>query len=374
MSPRRADAAITGAVLLGAVLPIVVTPPIVWWTLFAAVATALPLLWRRRAPIGTCVVVGAATTVLALDRQLPPLPYGALVCAYTIAASAPSPRRTATLVAGTAAVALSLVAAHEETPYYAYTGMEFATALALGNGTRARRARIEALDERARRLDEERFAAAARERTRIARDMHDVLTHSVGLMLVQADAGPGVVRSDPERAEAIFAAISRTGREAVGQLRQILGVLRVDEQITTRGAQPGIDAVADLVERVRRAGLDATFEQHGDPVPVPSDVGLAAYRIVQESITNTLKHARAHRLRVDLRWSQSAVRVTVSDDGRGADGGDTGSPGYGIIGMRERVAACGGRLRVGRNPDGNGFTVDATLPTGAERPQRGERA
>jgi signal transduction histidine kinase len=210
------------------------------------------------------------------------------------------------------------------------------------------------VDERARRLEEERAAAVAEERTRIARDMHDIVTHSVGLMVVQAEAGPLVLRSDPARAEAAFQAISDTGREAIGQLRQILGTLR---GTVAREPQPGLDATPDLLERARQAGLAVSVEESGDRRPVPAAVDIAAYRIIQECLTNTLRHAAARTVRLCLGWSERALTIEVADDGRGAT---ALREGHGIVGMRERVGACGGTLAI----DPRGFTVTATLPIG----------
>ncbi|RFU38509.1 sensor histidine kinase, partial [Actinomadura logoneensis] len=229
-------------------------------------------------------------------------------------------------------------------------------------GTRARRARAAELAERERRLAGERAAAVDRERARIARDMHDIVTHSVGLMVVQAEAGPVVLAASPERAEAVFDTIADTGRDALAQLRTVLGTLRSAGPDGPAGPAPGLDTLPDLVEGARRAGLDARLDLP-DPVPdVPPAVAVAAYRIVQEALTNTLRHAGATRVEVRLRASPETLRVEVRDDGRGASAPPPDS-GYGLVGMRERAAACGGTLRV--TADGPGFAVEALLPARA---------
>jgi signal transduction histidine kinase len=194
-------------------------------------------------------------------------------------------------------------------------------------------------------VEEERAAAAARERTRIARDMHDIITHSVGMMVVQAEAGPLVVHSDPGRATAAFEAIAETGRGAIAQLREVVAALR----------SPGVDVLRDLV-----AGMDqAVLEVVGRARPVSSEVDTTVYRVVQESLTNALRHAAASRVHVRLQWRERTLGVDVVDDGRGP----VGKPGgFGLLGMRERVAACGGTLRTGPGPGGAGFAVHATLP------------
>jgi signal transduction histidine kinase len=176
----------------------------------------------------------------------------------------------------------------------------------------------------------------------------------VGLIVVQAEAGPLVVRSDPAKAEATFEAISETGREAIGQLRLMLGALR---GTVGRGPQPGIETVPGLIERTCSAGLAATLTEHGTRRQVSPDVGIAAYRIIQESLTNTLRHAAAHTVNVRLGWTAAALTIEVADDGHGATGLTMGQ---GLVGIRERAEACGGAVAI----DPRGFTVTATLPTG----------
>jgi len=183
--------------------------------------------------------------------------------------------------------------------------------------------------------------------------MHDVLAHSVSLMVVQAEAGPVVVRSDPARAEAVFDAVAAAGRDAMGQLRRILGLLADGD---AGAAPPGIDAVADLVAGVPRASLVTS----GTARAVAADVGTAAFRIVQEALTNVVKHAGPASVVVTLDWAATELVVTVRDDGPGP-GANPGS-GHGLIGIGERAAACGGSARHGAGPGGRGFEVSAGLP------------
>jgi signal transduction histidine kinase len=242
----------------------------------------------------------------------------------------------------------------------------FGGAYALGTSARARQDRIALLEERTRRLAQTHAAVAARERERIARDMHDSLAHAMSLVVVQAEAGPVLVRADPARAERAFDSIAAAARDALTQLRRTLGVLRANnpDGTPTRAPQPGLDDVAQLAEQARRAGLRVTLERSGEPGSMPSEVGVAAYRIVQESLTNTLRHAGADRLWIRLRWASGGLDVDVCDDGRGPPASGTAIDGYGngLIGMRERVAALGGTLTVGAGPDGTGFRVSARLP------------
>jgi signal transduction histidine kinase len=346
------DATIAAGVCAATVLPLVGDR---WWVLVFAVLASVPVFWRRRAPLAVMAVVGSATTVLALAQGIPRLPYGALVGAYTLTMlSSPVLLRPA-IVITSAAVVLSFVIPQERISDFAFVGMAYVTAVALGMGARARHAQVVALEEQARTRGEE---AAARERVAIARDMHDILTHSVGIMVVQAEAGPLVMRTDPVRAEAAFDAIAETGRGAILQLRRALGTLRSEDGV----ARPGIDSLRDLIARTRQSGLKVRLQQDGRRSTVPPDVDIAVYRIVQESLTNTIKHAAAHEVLVRLHWAESALQVQVSDDGRGPRPGP--KEGHGMIGMRERVMACGGTLRTGPGPAGAGFAVFATLPIG----------
>jgi signal transduction histidine kinase len=356
----RVDAAIAVVVTAAMVVPTFVPHRQPWWVVLLATLASVPVLWRRTLLIPSALVAGCAMTVLALSHptlthQVPVLmPYGPLVCTYTFAELAPRIWRAVGGVVLTVGVVVSLVLPHESVDTFGYVITSYVAAYALGVGTRARRAQGEAVAERARRLEEERATAVAEERTRIARDMHDIVTHSVGLMVVQAEAGPLVVRSDPARAEAAFEAIADTGREAIGQLRQILGALRGTAE---REPQPGLTATPGLVERARRAGIEVRVEERGARLPVPAAVDIAAYRIIQECLTNTLRHAAARTVRLGLGWSERTLTIEVADDGGGAT---ALREGHGIVGMRERVGACGGTLVI----DPRGFTVTATLPIG----------
>ncbi len=361
--PGAVDLVLTAVITVASVGPTVLAGH-PWWVVLLAVVASAPVLWRRRAPVATFLVVGPALTLLACVHAMPALPYGTVICAYTIAAYSPPVRRRFAFLAGAFGILLSLVIPNESLDSYGYAAMSFLTAWALGTGVRARRAQIEMLQERARRLEEERVAALDRERLCIARDMHDIVTHSLGAMIVQAEAGPLFTRADPDRADATFASIADTGRVAVQQLRRSLGTLR-DAAAEPRH-QPGIEAIADLVDRTRRGGLAATLNEDGPRRAVSDEVAVTAYRVVQEALTNTGKHARATSVRVSLRWSDQTLTVRVSDDGcgpatpPGAHAADCA--GYGLLGMRERVTASGGRLRHG--PSAHGFDVAAELPLG----------
>jgi signal transduction histidine kinase len=348
-----ADGAVAAVVTAATVAPAL---PRGWTVALLALAASAPVLWRRRAPLLVGIVVGTAMTGLVLWEK-PFLPYGPLVAVYTIAEQADARTRTASIPLIGLGVYVSLALPHEDTEVYRSLAALFVAAYALGAGTRARRARAAELAERERRLAGERAAAVERERARIARDMHDIVTHSVGLMVVQAESGPVVLAASPERAEAVFDTIADTGRDALAQLRTVLGTLR---SAGPAGPAPGLDTLPDLVEGARGTGLQARLDLP-DPLPdVPPAVAVAAYRIVQEALTNTIRHADATRVEVRLRATPAALRVEVRDDGRAASAPP--DPGHGLIGMRERAAACGGTLRV--TADGPGFAIEALLPVG----------
>ncbi|MCP2335666.1 sensor histidine kinase [Actinomadura rupiterrae] len=351
---NRADVAVTAAVTAATAVPALGGGPAV---LLLALLASVPVLWRRSAPLPVGIVVGTAMTGLVLWEK-PFLPYGPLVAVYTIAAESGARTRIASIPLIGVGVYISLALPHEDSEVYRSLAALFVAAYALGTGTRARRARAAELAERERRLAGEREAAAERERARIARDMHDIVTHSVGIMVVQAETGPVVLAASPARAEAVFESIADTGRGALTQLRSVLGTLRPAEP---SGPAPGLDTLPDLVEGARRAGLDAVLDVP-DPVPdVPPAVAVAAYRIVQEALTNTIRHAGASKVAVRLRPAGGGLRVEVRDDGSGSSGKGSGR---GLVGMRERAAACGGTLHAGPVAGGRGFAVEAVLPMG----------
>ncbi|MDU0257485.1 histidine kinase [Streptomyces sp. PU10] len=346
--------------------------PLSWRGWLLGAATAVPLVWRRAAPFATACAVSVATPAQALYHAPPPdLMYGGFVVLYTLAALARPWQRRVMLAGWLIGVATTISHREDAEPFeYAFQLLSIVCAYAFGSLSRSRRAYTAELEDRARRLERERAAdtarATARERARIARDMHDILAHAVSLMVVQAEAGPVVVRSDPARAEAAFDAIATAGRDAMTQLRRILGVLKEEERESgpRRLPQPGLAALPGLVRLVGEStGLRAELKMSGEPRPLPPDTEVAAYRIVQEALTNTVKHAYASCAAVALDWAEDAVTLTVTDDGRGpsAPGDAPGGGGHGLIGIRERAAACGGEAVTGGGPDG-GFRVVVRLP------------
>ncbi|MBT2480007.1 sensor histidine kinase [Streptomyces sp. ISL-94] len=249
----------------------------------------------------------------------------------------------------------------------------FVLAWVLGDSLRTRRAYYAQLIERNQRLENQREAqakvAVAAERARIARELHDVVAHNVSVMVVQADGAAYVMDAAPEQAKEALQTISGTGRQALAEMRRLLGVLRTGEPQESEDyvPQPDVEQIEVLVEQVRAAGLAVDFEVEGAPRRLPSGVELTAYRIVQEALTNTRKHGGPDaKASVRLVYFDDGLGLLVEDDGRGAahelyeDGGADGA-GHGLIGMRERIGMVGGTLDTGPRP-GGGFRISALLP------------
>jgi signal transduction histidine kinase len=205
--------------------------------------------------------------------------------------------------------------------------------------------------------------AIASERARIARELHDVVAHSVSVMVVQAEAGPRLL-ADPEQTRGAFHSIETTGREALAELRRLLGVLRSSDDRAATAPQPGLDSLDTLLRQLRETGLRVDLRVEGDPVALPAGVDLSAYRIVQEALTNTLKHAGRAEAEVIVRYASSFLELEILDNGVGPQAHSNGS-GHGIAGMRERVALYGGALETGSR-NGHGFATRARLPLAAE--------
>jgi len=235
---------------------------------------------------------------------------------------------------------------------------------AVGRIIRDRAAASRAEREEAERLDAERelrvAVAAAGERARLAREIHDVIAHSVSVMVIQAGGARTVMDREPPRADAALAAVERAGREALAEMRRLLGVLD-DTELGALAPQPGLADLDELVSRTTATGLRASVSIEGEPVPIPPGVSLCAYRVIQEALTNTIKHAGAAQARVAVRWRGDALELEVADDGCGAPGPGVPTGGHGLAGMRERTALHGGRVEAGPSPAG-GVAVRAWIP------------
>jgi signal transduction histidine kinase len=315
----------------------------------------LPLALRRRWPLATVLVVFGAASLQEL-LTVPPEGLSAvvalLVAAYSVAAYCEAARAVVAL-AGVFALGLVLGGSAGDATFVAVL---FGGAWCAGRIARRQRLLLDAL---AREQEARERAAVADERVRLARELHDVVAHSVSTMVVQAEAGESLLGRDPERARDAFVSITSSGRQALVELRRMVGLLRGSDDETTLGPQPGLDRLPALVEQVRAVGLPVELKIEGKARPLPTGVDLSAYRIVQEALTNTLKHARPAHARVTVRYRNDDVELEVVDDGRGNENGL--HAGHGIAGMRERVRLYGGTLETGHR-DGGGFTVRARLP------------
>src|SRR5262245_18618948 len=335
--------------------------------LLATVAT-LPLLVRCLFPVSVLAVVVAATAIVGLSYWRGWWPFAAIVALYSVAAHCP--RRTS-LVAGAAALFVLAAPIGYQVDWsplgwndLALVAGRFAPLVAawlLGDNVRTRREYVRAVEERAAQLEREQEAnarrAAAEEQARIAREVHDVVAHNLSVIIVQATAADAVFASDPDDAQRALRTIGSTARRALDELRHVLGA---GDQQPALTPQPTLGRLAGLLEQVRAAGLEVELEIVGEQPELPPALELSAYRIVQEALTNTLRHAAAEHATVTLRFDPDAVSVDVLDDGS-APPSVGGGNGRGLIGMRERVTTFGGQLEVG--PDnGGGFRVSARLP------------
>jgi signal transduction histidine kinase len=329
-----------------------------------AALEALPLYWRRRRP--GLVVVAVTSVVLAsiaVGVWVIPLQLG--VALYTLTAVREERRERAVGVAAIVAVGVAALAAG---------GLEFGAAAArvvfliaaalLGDSIGSRRAYIREIEEKAERLEREQEIearrAAAEEQARIARELHDVVAHALSVIVVQAGAADDAFDRDTGAARASIRSIDESARSALTDLRRVLGILHHDEPAYE--PQAGLERLDTLVENVRATGLAVSLEIEGAQRPLPPSVAMSAYRIVQEALTNSLKHAHADHVRIRIRYGDR-LEVDVRDDGRGATNG-AAAAGRGLIGMRERVTLLGGTLAVGPDPAG-GYHVRADIPVEA---------
>ncbi|RJL31858.1 sensor histidine kinase [Bailinhaonella thermotolerans] len=284
----------------------------------------LPLAGRRRHPLAVNLAVLAIAVLYAATPYpdlVTPIPLGGVVAVYSLAAWCE--RRTAftvgAFVCGSLSVVAMLPATDSDLLDVTFTALLLISALVLGDSARVRRAHAATLEARAawlaRERDLEAHRAVAAERARIARELHDVIAHHVSMMVVQAEAGPPAVERGLPDAAQKFDTISALGRQALAEMRRLLGVLREETGRTepALAPQPGLDQLPDLVEQVRRAGLGVELTVEGEAVPLPAGLDLSAYRIVQEALTNTLKHADASQARVRVRYRPRELRITVHD-------------------------------------------------------------
>ena len=335
--------------------------------------TATALVWRRRHPLAVIFFIAAVDLVQFISigasagngTLLP-----GLVAGYSVGAYCDVP----VAFAGVGA-ALAIGIAHELTNPNLPTGRDVARASAwnlsfvaawlLGAYLRTRRLYISELRERVAQGEREREdrarEAVAQERGRIARELHDAVAHGVSVMVVQAEAAEEVLYADPAAAQRALQKIEKTGREALGELRSLVGILRDPNRDAELAPQPGLSSLDRLIAQVDEAGIPIELRIEGEQRDLPPGVDLSAYRIVQEALTNVLKHAGRASASVVLDYRNDALVVEVADTGRGS--GSTNGQGHGLAGMRERAALLGGELDA-HALDGGGFVVRAELPVG----------
>ncbi len=333
-------------------------------------ATVLALVLRRLAPVpvfAATLALSAAATVIGATR----LGYLAVAFAiYPVATAGSRRRAVAALAATLLAVAGTLLVAPNPGPRQAVLSTIITSTLVVlaawtvGVAAREQRRYVAALREEATRR------AVTEERLRIARELHDVVAHGMSVIAVQAGVANYVVDSRPDEVRRALRSIEETSRSGLHELRQLLAVLRSDEDPAALGPAPGLAGIDALVARAREAGVPVCLRVTGEPRPLPAGVDLSAYRIVQEALTNVVKHAGPARSEVLLAYQPDALTIEVTDDGRG-DGalGGAGGGGHGIIGMRERAALYRGELLAGPRREG-GFKVRARLPVGPARRSR----
>jgi signal transduction histidine kinase len=339
-----------------------------------ALVVVLVLLARRWYPFGAPAafwLLGAAASFV--DGRLIPFPAGLYLAGVLAAFLLGTVRDVVLARVGLAIVLVSMATIILNRPGHSagelvFVPAIFAIAWIGGYVLSARAAQADAAEERAAQAEKEREAAAriavAEERARIARELHDIVAHAVSVMVLQV----GAVRHqlpDELAAEAdALRGVEQTGRTALTEMRRLLAAMRRDGDDVELAPSPGLDSVSSLVADVERAGLPVTVHVEGEQAQLPRAIDLSAYRIVQEALTNALKHARAQRADVTLRYAPDELGIEVRDDGRGGGAGTNGA-GFGLVGISERVKIYGGRMSAGRAPEG-GFVVEARLPLAGE--------
>ncbi len=305
------------------------------------------LRWRRRQPVRVTAVVLATGVVFQALYPEVVVSFPGLFAVGSLAAARP-PRQSLVGLAGLLALSATnfFTTSVEDTVFTMSMGVG---AWALGEAARSRRVAI----------DEEAQRAIGEEQARIARELHDVIAHSVSMIVVQAAAADEVFDDRPDQAREALRSIEHAGRDALRELRRLLSAVRPGVAGDSTDPQPGLDRLDELTGSLRTGGLDVVVRREGAPAALPAGLDLSAYRIVQEALTNTLRHARATHAEVTVSYLPGELEVEVRDDGRAAPSNGTG--GHGLVGMRERAALLGGTLEAGPLP-GGGYRVCARLP------------
>ena len=372
LSTNPTDALLALALAVGLELQVVLggEPGAAPASVVAALAISAPLAWRRRAPVAVVLayaVVGAVQGALGgeLFAGDPPL-IGALAAGvlafYSLGAHAPDRAATAGLLAGIAGMWTGVLASGEvDLPSFVFSAGLVALAPWLaGRAGLARRLRAEALD---RERDQRARAAASEERQRIARELHDVVAHGVVLMVLQAQGARRILDHDTDRAREALEAIEETGQTALAEIRRSLGILRDEHALAELAPQRSLDDLGVLIDEMREAGLMVDLRVEGERRALRDGIDRSAYRIVQEALTNTIKHAGLVPTRVTVSYEPDRLVLEVADEGGGGAADDNGA-GQGLAGMRERVRLHGGELDA-HPVAGRGFVVRARIPLAA---------
>jgi signal transduction histidine kinase len=342
------------------------------WIVVPGIAlVVLPLLWRRRFPFGAPAMVWlVAAAISFVDGRLIVFAVGASVAGIAAAfllgnlPDAVQARVGLVVVVG-ATVIIIYNDPGNSAGDFVFAPALFAIGWLAGYALRERAAQAEAAEERAARAERERETAAriavAEERVRIARELHDVVAHAVGVMVLQVGAVRHRLPETLEEDSDALRGVEQAGRTALGEMRRLLGAMRSDGEDPELAPQPGLGMLDPLLEDVGRAGLPVRLHIEGQRLPLPHAIDLSAYRIVQEGLTNALKHAHASHADVTIRYGPDEVQIEVRDDGQGAPASD--GVGYGLVGIRERVKIYGGEMTAGR-ATGGGFALSASLPLG----------
>jgi len=340
-----------------------------WFDILAMLAIVLPLLARRRFPFGAPVAVGVAALATSfVDRTV--VPFDGVTFAVGCAALflvGSLPDRLQAVAGFAVAEGVLAVVVHNDprsgVGNFIVASIIFTIVWTIGFGVGRKSVEATEAKERAAKAEHEREerarAAVAEERARIARELHDVVGHSVSVMTVQASGVRRLLRPDQDREREALLVVERTGREALAEMRRMVGVLRRPEEAPALAPQPSLDHLGRLVDQARDAGLPVELHIEGEAIQLPAGIDLTAYRLVQEGLTNVVKHAEATRAAVLVNYGDSYLEVTVTDDGKGVGNGDGG--GHGLVGMRERVSVYDGEIDAGPQP-GGGYCLRAKLP------------
>ena len=342
-----------------------------WLAVVLVLVGTLCLIWRRRASLLVFAISAVAFCTGLLLGYSPALPLAPVIALYTLAVA-----HNSLVAAGAAGVVVALFVAigtatqpgwWEDFDDRVFENLLLLLiACMLGYGiqlSHARRSVLMAQESRlAREHDAEKEQAIRAEKSRIARELHDVVAHHVSVMTAQAAGAQRVFDAEPDLARQALQSIETVGRGALNEMRRLLGVLQTEADDAAVAPQPGLDQLPSLLAQMRRAGLPVELRVRGDPRPLPCGVELNAFRIVQEALTNALKHAGPSRAQVELSYHSAHLDLRVCDNGRGF--GADATPGHGLIGMRQRASLLGGEIHVRPGSDG-GVQVVATLPTEA---------